>query len=478
MTWDQVVVNGVSAIPNWVVGVMLSFGGCTMSNLGVNMQKFSHTQTLKSNKTKSAYKHPLWLCGLVLLLVGSIADLVSFGFADMSLLAPLGAMTLVVNLFIAPCFNGENLTRRDVFYTSVILGGTILSISFGNKSSTNFTLEQLIALYGRTPFICYIIFFAFYMAAAFVYLRNLRRRRIAGQPRSYDARLESVAYPFLAGTFGAHSVMFAKSTAEVVKQTARGENQFDHPASYFLIFFLFTFLFLQMRILNEGLSKADALIIVPVYQVCWVMMNTVVGMVYFEDYKDMIPWHTVLFLFGVVITLGGVFLLSKRDSNTKPKIASQIREEGGYIEEVVSIDDQIELDPIPPSLRKIHDGHDTNEESEVRNPFIDVSISDSSNDDLQQINPSNHATSRTASPPLSPTSDNHTNNNGKTILEMGDIDDEDDGIGMETLVSDDSIPNPVHHPPKKLLKNQNPTFSLSWSWWARGGTRKLYTPLF
>jgi len=164
----------------------------------------------------------------------------------------------------------------------------------------------------------------FYMTAAFVYLRNLRKRRAEGKPRPYDTRLESVAYPSLAGTFGAHSVLFAKSTAEVVKQTAGGENQFVHPASYFLIFFLFTFLFLQMRILNEGLSKADALIIVPVYQVCWVMMNTVVGMVYFEDYKEMIPWHIILFLFGVVITLGGVFLLSKRDSSTKqPKIASQ-----------------------------------------------------------------------------------------------------------------------------------------------------------
>jgi len=202
------------------------------------------------------------------------------------------------------------------------------------------------------------------------------------------------------------------------------------------------------------------------------MMNTVVSMVYFEDYKDMIPWHTVLFLLGVLITLGGVFLLSKRDSNTKPKIASQIREEGGYIEEVVSIDDQIELDPIP---RKIHDD---DEESEVRNPFIDVSISDSSNGlDIQGANPrqsKNFNISRTTSPPLSPASDN----NEKTMLEMGDIEDEDDGIGMETLVSDKSVPNPIHHPPNKTMKNQNPTFSLSWSWWARGGTRKLYTPLF
>jgi len=68
-----------------------------------------------------------------------------------------------------------------------------------------------------------------------------------------------------------------------------------------------------MRILNEGLSKADALIIVPVYQVCWVIMNTVVGMVYFEDYRDMPGANMALFLLGVVITLLGVYLLSDRN---------------------------------------------------------------------------------------------------------------------------------------------------------------------
>jgi hypothetical protein len=35
-----------------------------------------------------------------MVIFGSIADLVSFGFADMSLLAPLGAMTLVVRVCV------------------------------------------------------------------------------------------------------------------------------------------------------------------------------------------------------------------------------------------------------------------------------------------------------------------------------------------------------------------------------------------
>ncbi len=84
----------------WIFGVLLSVAGCSMSNLGVNLQKLSHMKAADAAKSGdqggSILRNPMWICGLLLVIFGSIADLVSFGFADMSLLAPLGAMTLVV----------------------------------------------------------------------------------------------------------------------------------------------------------------------------------------------------------------------------------------------------------------------------------------------------------------------------------------------------------------------------------------------
>jgi len=147
--------------------------------------------------------------------------------------------------------------------------------------------------------------------------------------------------------------------------------------------------------------------------------------------------------------------------------------EGGYIEEVVSVDDQIDNDQ-PPGLCKVHE-NDAIEASEVRNPFIDVSISDSSGDLGQGKNFS--SVSLTGSPPMSPSASAIENG---TKIDMGEIDDEDDGIGMDNVVGDDNIPNPVHPQKSKTRtpNSQSRSFSLSWSWWARGGTRKLYTPLF
>jgi hypothetical protein len=40
----------------------------------------------------SVFGEPLWMFGLGCVIFGSVLDLISFGFADMSLLAPLGGM--------------------------------------------------------------------------------------------------------------------------------------------------------------------------------------------------------------------------------------------------------------------------------------------------------------------------------------------------------------------------------------------------
>lgn len=83
-------------VARWVIGVILSLGGCTLSNTGVNFQKMCHTKLAAQREAgiipKPYYLQPLWVGGLLGIVIGSVMDLVSFAFASLSLLAPLGAM--------------------------------------------------------------------------------------------------------------------------------------------------------------------------------------------------------------------------------------------------------------------------------------------------------------------------------------------------------------------------------------------------
>jgi len=134
----------------------------------------------------------------------------------------VGAMTLVINMFIAPCF-GEKLEIRDVLCTLVIFAGTIISLIFGSKENRIYTVKQLLKLYLEWPFILYICFFILFLIAAALFIRQVKKRRSLGIPWRHDLQVESVLWPSLAGTFGAHSVLFAKSCTEIVKSVQNGE---------------------------------------------------------------------------------------------------------------------------------------------------------------------------------------------------------------------------------------------------------------
>jgi hypothetical protein len=304
----------------WIVGVLFAFVACCLSNTGVNLQKLAHNRARRNHK--SIIKDPRWLIGMGSVIVGSILDLVSYVFAPMSLLAPLGAMTLVVNLFVAPCMLGEQLTRYDVVITIIILSGTVIAVVFGSKSNVSYTSRELERLYTQTLFIVYICITGFLVICALTFLIYIYRRTKANKSSVSERQLKAEAflYPALAGVCGAHSALFAKSATELVSESISGNNQFDQPLPYFFILFLGFLLVMQMKFLNNGLARADALYIVPIYQVVWVVMNAVVGMTYFRDFTSMSDLSAALFAVGIFITSVGVGLLSRRESTAVPQL--------------------------------------------------------------------------------------------------------------------------------------------------------------
>eukprot|EP00455_Lapot_gusevi_P011472 TRINITY_DN15280_c0_g3_i3.p2 TRINITY_DN15280_c0_g3~~TRINITY_DN15280_c0_g3_i3.p2 ORF type:complete len:192 (-),score=72.12 TRINITY_DN15280_c0_g3_i3:53-628(-) len=97
-----------------------------------------------------------------------------------------------------------------------------------------------------------------------------------------------------------------------------GKNDLGSPIFYLLLFCMSVSLYFQIFLLNKGLERGDALFIVPVYQVAWVFMNTILGMIYFRDYWAMTNIELILFCLGVVITLSGIYLLSLRTRELAP----------------------------------------------------------------------------------------------------------------------------------------------------------------
>jgi len=222
----------------------------------------------------------------------SIGDFAALGFAPQSLMTPVGGFTLVCNAGFAHYFLGERMSLKDKAGTFGIIIGIIVLAYFSPKSSTSYTLEQLLEMYITPPFLTYVgAFFVLVSGFYFVYLKATKIKLEFGvrHPKYLPyQKLHPLSCSALSGTIGAQSILCAKSVAEMIKESFDGNNQFVKPLTWVIVLFMVIFIFSQIHWLARGLESFDAVYIVPVFQCFFISVAVVGGAVYFREFDEMV----------------------------------------------------------------------------------------------------------------------------------------------------------------------------------------------
>ena len=79
----------------------------------MNVQKLAHNrnQDEKGEPIKHFVKLPLWWAGILMNVFGELGNMFAYGFAPVEMLAPLGGVTLVLNIYVANLINGREGVR-------------------------------------------------------------------------------------------------------------------------------------------------------------------------------------------------------------------------------------------------------------------------------------------------------------------------------------------------------------------------------
>ena len=115
----------------WLVGVGLVVSASVENTIGIQLMKrsFGESGVHRHNNDRL-----VWAGGLLLMVAGAASDFVAFGFAAQSLIAPLGATTLLCNALLAPLILGETVVKQDWISSAVIMIGCIIALAFGGGS--------------------------------------------------------------------------------------------------------------------------------------------------------------------------------------------------------------------------------------------------------------------------------------------------------------------------------------------------------
>ncbi|KAA0147105.1 hypothetical protein FNF29_07595 [Cafeteria roenbergensis] len=156
------------------VGVAMSAVATIAGNAGLNMQKWGFLIEAKKPAKERVHfvKMWKWWAGFVLVVVGAIMDFVSYGLAPSSIVTPVGSLTLVVNIFLAHWWLGENIYMQDYVGTFFIVAGATMTVVFGNQSDSCLPVSELAARYATTGMIVYMACAVAIVAAMFVLQRR------------------------------------------------------------------------------------------------------------------------------------------------------------------------------------------------------------------------------------------------------------------------------------------------------------------
>eukprot|EP00475_Leptophrys_vorax_P007342 TRINITY_DN1464_c0_g1_i1.p1 TRINITY_DN1464_c0_g1~~TRINITY_DN1464_c0_g1_i1.p1 ORF type:complete len:416 (+),score=79.82 TRINITY_DN1464_c0_g1_i1:78-1250(+) len=343
----------------WYVGVMLSLLGALFSTFGYMLQRWSHQRNdaLPPERRLPPFRQWPNIIGVIFLGLEAVFEALSLDFAAESLIASLASVAVVLNLVLAPRLLGEKMQPGDLVITALVILGTSMCVLFSSHGEDEYTWDDLYSKFFQHQFVLYfmMILTASSLLLAFASQSHLRCKSFikilsadsyVWSPE-FSARAKRVALPTIAAVCAGFMSMLGKATVELIQDTMEGDNEFLHPTAWLVPLASLTFLYFQIRFLNESLRIYSALSIVPFYETMNSIFGILNGAVYYRDFDQFSATQGVLFSIGILINVAALVMLMRRpvvggaSPDQEMELAgSQSRRESSIIKYSISEEDE------------------------------------------------------------------------------------------------------------------------------------------
>ena len=247
----------------------------------------AQAKSASSAAKRPYFTHPLWLLGLLSLVVHTGLALAVLDFLGQSRAAAMGSITILWNGALAAGCLGERFTAWDGLSTTIIVTGAVISLIFGssgNSSQPVTSLASFISIVARPiDYIGGAVVFVV-AAASWAGIRTIAARGAARTPGQIrlECYLRILISALGTGLTGMVATAVINSIGGAVR-TADAASIFTAWQFYILVIALVLSLILQLGFLNSALRQLDALEIIPPYQAGVVIVGIAWGMVFTDD---------------------------------------------------------------------------------------------------------------------------------------------------------------------------------------------------
>ncbi|KAI0217317.1 hypothetical protein L0F63_002541, partial [Massospora cicadina] len=329
----------------FMLGLSVSLVATLLASFGIALQRRSHLIManpggIGSTPLRRQLDRHRWGFGFAIYLAGSlIGSIFSIGSLPVTLLAPLGAFSLVCNVVVAKLMLGDPGSWQAGVGTLVILLGALLVGGFGSLNESDRSLDDLLILYGRPQFIAYfaaqdamILIAMVWNAFNAHHIDSATRLGAYGHNKLPFRRLNlptnrtvvGLVYGTISSLLATQGVLFAKSGLELLALTVGGADQFDRPLAWWVVGLLAVTALAQLYYLNRAVAMCDIVVLVPCNYGVYNVSCLINGLVYYDLWGELAWWRLLLVALGTLILTLGVVVLAFRPQAPSVVVCSPI----------------------------------------------------------------------------------------------------------------------------------------------------------
>ncbi|KAM3829504.1 NIPA-like protein 3 isoform 2-T3 [Vipera latastei] len=282
-----------------LIGALLAIFGHLMISIALNLQKYSHIRLVNCKESKAYFRTKTWWCGLFLLCLGELGVFSAYAFAPLSLIVPLGAVSVIASAIIGVIFIREKWKPKDFLRRYVLsfvgcslaIVGTYLLITFGPNNHEVMTGENIRKHLVSWPFLLYMLVEIILFCLLLYFYKEKKANYIV-------VILLLVA-------------LLVKAVAGMVAVSIRGNMQLDYPIFYIMAVCMVATTAFQAEFLTQASHLYDISQIASVGYILSTVIGITAGATFYLDFIGEDVLHICMFSLGCLIAFLGVFLITR-----------------------------------------------------------------------------------------------------------------------------------------------------------------------
>ncbi|XP_036120045.1 NIPA-like protein 2 [Molossus molossus] len=279
-------------------GVLLAILGNLVISISLNIQKYSHLQLAHQEHPRPFFKSVLWWGGVLLMAMGETGNFAAYGFAPITLVAPLGCVSVTGSAFISVMFLKENLRASDLLGMTLAFAGSYLLVNFAPNITQAISARTIQYYFVSWQFLIYLILEIFIFCILLYFYKRKGIKHI-------------MILLTLVALLASLTVISVKAVSGMIAFSVTDKMQLTYPIFYIMFIIMIASCVFQVKFLHQATKLYNTAVVVPVNHVFFTTSAIIAGITFYKEFFGAAFLTTFIYFFGCFLSFLGVFLVTR-----------------------------------------------------------------------------------------------------------------------------------------------------------------------